>query len=316
MKKLFLAAMTSMVLSVTSAGAQDSVSIAVTSPGTTNHFYGLAIAKAASDISSVDLRLVPYKSSAQSTVVVNRGEVDFGLFNALILPEAYEGREFFEGRAQTNLRTVARLIPLQFTLGMAGATDASTFGDIRGKRVPAGFDATSFGERIIETLLKTEGLSYDDVENVQVSGWGALGKALIAGDLDVGTLVIGSPSTARRVQQIDGFRALSLRDTPEVLAILQAEFPASRLATVEPAEGLDGVNGPTVVMEYDYWLYTHADVPDEAVTKMLTALYEGTEILTETNRSFRKFDPALMNDDIGIPMHPAAEAFYAAQATR
>lgn len=27
-------------------------------------------------------------------------------------------------------------------------------------------------------------------------------------------------------------------------------------------------------------------------------------------RDFRNFDPSLMHDDIGMPFHPAAEAFY------
>jgi len=316
MKKLLLAAMTSMIVSATSAGAQDSASIAVTPPGTPINFFGLAIAKAADEVAGADLRLVPYKSTAQGTVVVNRGEVDFGLFNAIVLREAFEGREFYEGRAQTNLRTVARLMPIQITFSVPGGSDINSIADMKGKRFPAGFDATAFAERLYETMLMTEGLSYDDVEKVQVSGWAELGKAFIRGDLDVGGLVVGSATTTRYEQLVDGYRGISMRDDPETLAILQAEFPASRLTTVEPAEGLAGILEPTVVMEYDYWIYTHADASDEAVTKILTSLYEGQEVLAATSPDFRSFDPAMMNDDIGIPMHPAAEAFYAAQATQ
>lgn len=289
----------------------ETATISTTTTGTVAHHYSLAIAKAADEKAGLDLRPKPYKSTGQGAVFVNKGEVDFGLHNAIILREAYLGLEFYKDRPLSNLRAVARLAPLQVTLSVPGSSDIQRIEDMAGKRFPAGFDATAFAERLYEALLGTGGLSYDDVEKVQVSDWKGLGKAFIKGDVDVGGLVVGSATSARYAELVEGYRGISLNDGPGVEKALKDIFPASRLATVEPAEGLAGILEPTVVLEFDYWIFAHKDTPDKLVTDVLTGLSEGKETLVSVSKDFRHFDPAAMNDDIGVPLHPAAEAFYA-----
>jgi TRAP-type uncharacterized transport system substrate-binding protein len=75
-------------------------------------------------------------------------------------------------------------------------------------------------------------------------------------------------------------------------------------------EGLAGILEPTVVLECDHWLHAHKDTPDSKVTAILESLLKGRDTLTSFSRDFRSFDPTLMHDDIGVPFHPAAEAFY------
>ena len=152
----------------------DTATIASTGSGTGVYYYGLAIAKAADKIASLDLRPMPFSSTDQGAVFVNKGELDFGMNNALILREAYHGLEFYKGRPLKNLRAVARLVPFQLTLGVRGDANIRTVEDLRGKRLPAGFDATAFSERVYGAMLGTGGLGYDDVVKVQVSVWKAL----------------------------------------------------------------------------------------------------------------------------------------------
>jgi len=291
----------------------DSATIATTSVGTGVHFYGLAIAKAADEIASLDLRPKPYKSGDQGAVFVNKGEVDFGLQNAILLHDSYLGLEFYKGRPLENLRAVARLIPFQITLGVRGDSKFRTIEDLRGSRIPAGFDATAWGERRIEAMLGTGGLSYDNVEKVQVSDWKARGQAFVRGDIDVNGLIVGSPTATRYAQLVKGFRALSLSTGPGVEERLNKALPGARLAVVEPAEGLSGIYERTVVLEYDFWLFAHKDTPDSKVTAILQSLSKGKDTLVSVSKEFGAFDPAAMRADIGVPFHPAAEAFYAAQ---
>ena len=201
------------------------------------------------------------------------------------------------------------------TLSVPGNSDIQTIEDMRGKRFPAGFDATAFAERLYDAFLGTGGLSYDDVQQIQVSDWAGLGKAFVRGDLDVGGMVVGSATSTRYEQLVEGYRGISLSTGPGVEERLQALFPSSRLAVVEPAEGLAGILKPTVVLEYDYWLFAHKDTPDSKVTDVLKSLFNGKEIMTGISKDFRKFDPASMYEDIGVPFHPAAEAFYATHKT-
>lgn len=289
-----------------------SYSVATTGNGTAVYFYGLAVAKAAREVAGVDLRPKPYKSAGQGAVFVDRGEDDFGLFNAIVLREAYEGRAFYEGRALENLRLVARLVPFQITFGAGGASGISSVEDLPGKRFPTGFDATAFGDRLYAAMLATGGLTQDDVVPVPVSDWAGLGKAFVRGDIDVNGMVIGSATVEKYAQQVDGYHAVSLGGSPQAEARLQEVFPDSRLVTLTPQEGLTGVVEPVVVMEYDYWIYAHKDTDAAAVTHLLESLRDGREILTGVSADFRAFDPAAMHADIGVPFHAAAAAFFAA----
>ncbi len=306
--------LSSIVFSLVLSGSavfSDTATIATTAEGTSLHYIALALTKTSDEVAGLDLRPRPYKSAGQGAVFVNKGEVDFGLHNVIILREAYLGQEFYEGKRLENLRAVARLIPFQVTFGVQGDSDIRTIADMRGKRFPAGFDSTAFGERLYDALLGTAGLSYADVDQVKVSDWAALGKEFVRGNLDVGGLVVGSGSAARYEQLVKGYRGISLPDGPGVEAGLQEKFPSSRLAVVEPGEGLSGILEPITVLEYDYWLFAHKDTPDAAVTGLLQSLTEGKDELIRIRKDFRDFDPEAMYQDIGVPFHPAAEAFYA-----
>ena len=304
-----------LVLSSAPVRAQ-SFSVATTGNGTAIYFYGLAVAKAAREVTGMDLRPKPYASAGQGAVFIDRGEDDFGLFNAIVLREAYEGRGFYEGRALDNLRLVARLVPFQITFGASGASGITDVSQLAGKRFPTGFDQTAFGDRLYEAMLATGGLTPGDVVPVPVSDWAGLGKAFVRGDIDVNGMIVGSATVERYAQQVEGYHAVSLGGGAEAEARLQEVFPDSRLVTVAPAEGLTGVTAPVVVMEYDYWLYAHAGTADAAVTDLLTSLRDGGAVLTGASADFRAFDPGAMQADIGVPFHPAATAFFAANGTQ
>jgi TRAP transporter TAXI family solute receptor len=304
-------AFVALALSVGVARAE-TATIATLGEGYPIYYLAVAIAKAADTVTSLDVRPKSYRSVEQGAVFVDKGEVDFGLMNAITLPEAYRGVEFFKDRPLQDLRAVARLVPLQVTLCVPGNSDIQTIEDMRGKRFPAGFDATKFGERLYETMLGTGGLTYDDVQKVQISDWGALVKGFRRGEFDVGGAVVGSATSIRDAQLIEGFRCIPLSTGPGVEERVKATFPAARMVVVEPAEGLAGIVKPTVLLEFDYWLYAHKDASESKVTAVLQSLFDGKDALISVSKDFRNFDPALMNTDIGVPLHPAAEAFYAA----
>ncbi len=292
------------------------VTLATSGNGTAIYFLGLAVAKAAREVEGMDVRPIPYKSAGQGAVFVDKGQADFGLFNAIVLKEAYDGREFYEDRALKNLRLVARLIPFQLTFGTRGQSGIASVQDLKGKRFPTGFDATAFGDRLYAAMLATGGLTLEDVEPVRVSDWGALGKAFVRGDIDVNGLVVGSATAERYAQQVDGYRAVSLGNADGAEDRLQQTFPHSRLVVLEPEDGLAGIVEPVVVMEYDYWIYAHSDTEAAAVTGILESLLNGGEVLTGVSADFRAFDPSAMHADIGVPFHPAAIEFFSEHGLR
>lgn len=293
--------------------AAQSVAIATTQDGTPIYFYGLAIARAASESPGMDLRPRPFDSAGQGAVFVDRGLAEFGLMGAVVLREAYAGEEFFEDRALDNLRAVARLVPFRLTFGTRADSGIETAADLRGKRFPVGFDSTAFGDRLYQAMLATGGLSLEDVVAVNTPDWRALGQTFVRGDLDVNGLVVGSPTTERYAEQVPGFRAVSLGSGEAAEAAIADRLPNARLVLLPADPDLAGIDRDVTVLEYDYWVYAHVDTPDESVTALLQALDGGAATMAEVAPDLSLFDPDRMEEDIGVPLHPAAEAFYAAR---
>ena len=293
--------------------AAQSAAIATTQDGTPIYFYGLAIAKAGGEVSGIDLRPRPFNSAGQGAVFVDRGEVDFGLMGAVVLREAYAGEEFYEGRALENLRAVARLTPFRLTFGTRPDSGIETAADLGGKRFPVGFDSTAFGDRLYQAMLATGGLTLEDVSEVNTPDWRALGQGFVRNDLDVNGLVVGSPTTQRYADQIPGYRAVSLGSGDEADAVIAERLPNARLVLLPADPTSPGIDRDVTVLEYDYWVYAHANTPGETVTALLQALENGAETMAEVAPDLTGFDPELMEGDIGVPLHPAAEAFYAAR---
>ena len=85
-----------LILVLTTATAHAGTpTIATLREGNPIYYMALAMAKAAQEVTPLDLRPKPFRSTDQGAVFVNRGEMDFGLTNAITLREAYNGKEFF-----------------------------------------------------------------------------------------------------------------------------------------------------------------------------------------------------------------------------
>ncbi|MFK7996198.1 MAG: TAXI family TRAP transporter solute-binding subunit, partial [Granulosicoccus sp.] len=64
---------------------------------------------------------------------------------------------------------------------------------------------------------------------------------------------------------------------------------------------------------FDYALFAHKDVSDEAITAVVKSMHDNPDALKETSPLWKSFDPANMAKDVGVEFHPAAIAFYKEQ---
>ena len=310
--------MTSLLRALTAAALLISTSIAHADPigivtarqGSSTYNLGLAIAKASADIGDLDIRPVPYQSTSQGSVFVDSGEVAFGLENSVAVRAAFLGEDKFEGNALENIRLVARLLPLRMTLGVRADSDIQTVADLRGKRLPSGFGAAVTGEMLVQAMLATDGVGYDDVEKVRVSNFTAMAETFAAGDLDAYLFVIGSPRDEKISQQVGGLRGLDLNNSEAAIEGVHQFLPVASLYDLAPDPAIKDINEETTILQYDYFVYTSADADDETVKAVLESLHGGKALMQESVASLRWFDPSSMKVDIGVPYHPAAEAFY------
>jgi len=73
------------------------------------------------------------------------------------------------------------------------------------------------------------------------------------------------------------------------------------------ALGLVGINKLTYVIEYNYTVFTHKDVPDVSVYKVTKLLYESQDELRATSALWRKFDAKKLGEKYAnVQYHPGA----------
>lgn len=308
LKKALIAAA---ILFSTSAANADPLGIVTAAQGSSTYNLGLAVAKVGANFADLDIRPVPYKSTSQGSPFVNTGEVAFGLENSVAVRSAYLGEGKFEGNALSDLRLIARLLPLRMTLAVRQDSDVHSVADLRGKRLPSGFGAAVTGEMLVQAMLATGGLGYDDVDAVRVSNFTAMAETFAEGGLDAYIMVIGSPRDEKISQQVGGLRGLDLPDGEDAIEGVRTFLPVATLYDLEPDPAIRDINEQTTILQYDYFIYTSASTPDETVRALLESLAGGKDMMVDSVASLRWFDPEAMNVEIGVPYHPAAAAFYA-----
>lgn len=285
------------------------LTIASSAQGSVTYNMSLAMAGAAA-AKGMDLRPQPHKSTTQGSGFVNSGEIDFGLENAVAIRQAIVGEGPFAGAALGNLRLVARLVPLRMAIAVRNDSGITSVAQLAGKRLPAGFKAAPTGELLVGTMLSSGGLSYDDVQRIQVSDFTTMTEAFVAGDIDAMIHVVGSPRDEQVARDVGGLTVIPLGNDAAAQRAVAERMPVGSLALVEPAPSLPSIKAPTSILQYDYYVYTSAAEDDANVVALIAALQEGKEIMVGSVAGMVWFEPAAMHADIGLPYHSAAEQFY------
>lgn len=284
--------------------------IASAAQGSSTYNYALAIGKAASEGAGMDLRPQPYDSTSQASTFVNEGQVDFGLENAIAVRQAYLGEGKFKDHQLGQLQLVARLVPMRMVLAVRADSGIASIADLKGKRLPAGFPQAVTGELLISAMLTNGGLSYDDVQKVTVPNFTAMAESFVAGDLDAFIHVIGTPRDEQVARDVNGILPLPMSSEAGAAARVKEIVPVASLYQLQPAPNLTSITQPTEVLQYDYFIYTHADEPAANVTALLQAMANGKGKMVESVAGLAWFEPEAMYVDIGVPYHPAAQAYF------
>ncbi len=153
--------------------------------GTTGYNQSVAIGKALKDKYGVTLRVVPGKNDISRLTPIKAGKIDYSA-NGIATFFASEGVFQF---ADANWGPMPIRLVMSASgssnLGVATAKDAEvkSFADLRGKRVAwvRGGDALNVG---VEAMLACGGLTWDDVEKVEFSGYGASWEGMVNDQVD------------------------------------------------------------------------------------------------------------------------------------
>jgi TRAP transporter TAXI family solute receptor len=294
------------------------VTIATNPPGTV--FYALAsgLAKVATEATPIQVNLQPYSGTSTFIPLLNNGEVDFGVVNAVDMGMAYLGPQKLkiggknDFQHSPNVRLVMRGAPLIIGLLVKKDSPLKSVHDIKGKRVTGEYPAHQAVWFNMFGALANGGLSWKDVKVVPVPAVNDGIDALVQGRAEV---TVGAVNMAK-IREADaavGVRHLSTDCSPEGDKRLRQAVPGYYTRMMKAGSGAAIVED-TCTTAYDIYFATHKSAPDQVVHTILKAIWDNEAKLKPIHPVFREWTKERAVDtDVTIPYHPAAVQFYKEQ---
>ncbi|OLB99033.1 MAG: hypothetical protein AUH30_06500 [Candidatus Rokubacteria bacterium 13_1_40CM_68_15] len=304
------------LLAATTAHAQlpKQVTLATNPPGTTYYSVASGLAKVISAHAGYQMVVQPYTGTSTMLPLLNTGEVDFGLVNAVDMGLAYRGPSLKIGGRNPfphapNLRLVMRGSPLLVGLLVKKDSPIKTVHDVKGKRLTGEYPAhlavwyNMFGH------LASAGLTWNDVKVVPVPAVNDGVDALMQGRADATEHALNSAKTKEADASV-GVRFVSIDCSPEGEKRLRTAVPGYYPRWVKKGEGT-GVVEDTCFIAYDSHLAAGKSLPDAVVEVALKALWEHEGELAPVHPMLKEWTRERgVGSDVTIPYHPAAVRFF------
>jgi TRAP transporter TAXI family solute receptor len=320
-RSLTLLLATALTLAALPAAAQlpRQVTLATNPPGTTFYAVASGLAKVVSGHAGVQMVVQPYTGTSTMLPLLNTGEVDFGLVNAVDMGLSYRGPAFKVGGRNPyphapNLRLVMRGSPLMVGLLVRKDSPIRTIQDIKGKRMTGEYPAhlavwyNMFGH------LASAGLTWSDVKVVPVPAVNDGVDALVQGRADVSVHALNS-AKVKEADAAIGLRHVSDDCSPEGERRLRAAVPGYYGRWVKGGSAT-AVAEDTCLVAYDTYLAAGKALPDAVVEAALKALWEHESELAPVHPMLREWKrDRAVGADVTIPYHPAAIRFFRERGT-
>ena len=291
------------------------VTIASNPAGTVFYAVASAFGKVVSESTSFQMTVQPYTGTSTFLPLLNSGEIDFGVNNAVDMALSYQGPERLKigGRnpyAHTpNARLVMRGAPLLVGLLVRKDSPLKSVHDVKGKRVTGEYPAQLAVWYNLFGHLAAAGLTWADVKVVPVPAANEGVDALLQGRADVTMHALNS-AKVREADSTVGVRHLSTDCSPQGEQRLGRAVPGYYTRLMKPGSALAIVED-TCVIAYDIYLSTHKAAPDQVVAGSLKAIWDNLEKLSPVHPIFKEWtrDRAVA-PDATMPYHPAAVQYY------
>jgi uncharacterized protein len=302
---------------VGTAAAQQAVTIGTNPPGSVFYAIGSGLTKIVTDTGKVKMAVQPYAGSSTFIPLLNSGEMEFGVVNAVDMALAYRGPSFKIGGRNPfphapNVRLLMRGSPFMVAMLVRKDSPFKNVHDIKGKRATGEYPAhlavwyNMFGQ------LASGGLTWNDVKVIPVPALNDGVDALVQGRADVTSISLN----AAKVKEADaaiGVRHISNDCSPEGEKRMRQAVAGYYPRWVK-AGSATGVVEDICVAAYDLHIATGKMVPDALVEATLRAIWDNTDKLAPLHPLFKEFKrEGYVDPDTTLPYHPAAVRFYKEQ---
>jgi TRAP transporter TAXI family solute receptor len=292
-----------------------SVTIGTNPAGTVFYALGGGMASVISGAAPFQAVIQPYTGTSTFLPLLDSGEIDFGIINAVEMNLAYQGPARFKVAGKNplphvpNTRLIMRGSPLQVSLVVKKDSTIKTVHDVKGKRVTGEYPANVAIWFHIYTGLASGGLTWNDVKVVPVPAVNEGVDAMVQGRADVSNHAIG----AAKIKEADasvGVRFVSMDCSPQGEERIKKAVPGYYPATVKSGSST-GIIGDTCVLSYDIYFVGHKALSGQTVQATLKALWDNIEKLPPLHAQFKDWTrERAASADVTLPYHPAAVEFY------
>lgn len=237
---------------------------------------------------------------------VNEGKADIAFANSVSTVDAIKGRGAFE-EAATNVCNVATLYPQYFQIVALQSAGINSVEDMKGKALAAQPKGNT-AEDITRTMLETAGLSYDDLSEVHYVSYSD-GVALMK-DNNAQAMTLGTTVPASAIMDLDSAADITLVSlSDEFMSKMKEANPGFQSLTI-PANSYPDQTEDVQAVGYATHVVARCDLPAETVQGMLEHITANMGDLQAIASAMKGLTPEQMAQDVGVPMHPGAKAFY------
>lgn len=283
--------------------------INVLTGGTSGVYYPLGVAMSqlfGKALPNAKVSVQATKASVENLNLLEagRGEIAFTLGDSL--SDAWKGNA--EAGFKTplkKLRTVAGIYPNYIQIVASADSGIKTIKDLKGKRISVG--APKSGTELnARAVLKAAGLSYGDFSKVEYLPFGESVELMKNRQLDV-TL------------QSAGLGVSSLRDLATSQKIVVVAIPADIVKKIGdaayqpamiPAKTYEGQDEDVPAVAIQNFLVTREGVSDDAVYKMVKAVFENHDALVAAHSAAKAITKENAVKSLPVPLHPGAAKYF------
>ena len=295
-----------------------SVTLATNPPGTVYYTFGSGLAKVISG-GPFQVSIQPYAGSSTFLPLLNSGEVELGIVNAVDMGLSYRGPKFQIGGRNPfphapNLRLIMRGSPLLVGLLVRKDSPIKSVQDVKGKRMTGEYPAhlavwyNMFGH------LASAGLTWSDVKVIPVPAVNEGVDALVQGRADVTEHALNSAKIKEADASV-GVRHVSIDCTPAGEQRLKKAVPGY-YGRIIKAGTATAVVEDTCFIAYDTYLAAGKSVPEPVVEAALKAIWDNTDKLAPIHPLFAEWTrERAVDHEATIPYHPGAVRFYKERKT-
>lgn len=292
-------------------GGSDPVNLIFGTGGTGGSYYpiGGALKSVFEKSDLVDgVQVVSTGASVQNINNINDGLNQVAIVMSDVAYDAVKGQNQFDGQP-ADIEAIAGMYPNVVQVVATGDSDIHSIADLKGKRVGVG-KVGSGVEQSAAKVLESAGLSYDDLAQVSHTGYADSVTEMSNGNLDAAFFTSGVPnssitglmqSTDVTFVPVEGEVASKLLEKYPYYE--NYEIPAGAPERYDLGDAIDTVAIRNIMI-------VPSSMRDDVAEDLAKRFHDYLESGNVSVGALKQFDPATMDKNLVVPIHPGAETFY------